>query len=542
MKKIILFPSLFLMVVLGMYACKKSSVDLFIPDRQFTPQGLSVASHGDTAVTISWKQSVNSATGLTYTVQVATDTTFATPALSFVTTQTSVLLTDDSLADGQKYYVRVKANGGSASADSYWMASTSSFSFVGVQIFKTISSNNIIDVAAILSWTTTPGVSMLVLTAPNGNATQIPISDSINTAGQIQVNDLSPNTKYTAQIFAGTKQMGSTTFTTQATVAGANVIDLRTASDANDPNVLIDTLPLIPAGSTVLLQRGMTYNITSSYIFTQTVTIMSGLGFSTPAVIALGSQNFDASGNIDSIRFADVTFATNANGAASYVFNISAATTIGTLTFENCTTQGNFGNSFIRLKAASQTINNLVIDNCILDSIGVGQKYAVIYPDATGAIINNMSITNSTFYYISYFIRDDDIPAGNSTTVTVSNCTFNNFLNQSGYLFEFNTGAPAALSFNNCIFGSTNDPTAANGVKSGAGAVWTNCYQTSDCTFSGSSPGSSNSTSPYPTKLSVASTALFTNPGGNPPDFTLQQSGLVTNSSNVTAGDPRWIP
>jgi len=541
MKKIILFPLLFLMAVLCMYACKKSSVELFNPAREFTPGSLSVASNGDTSVTISWKKSVNSAAGLTYTVQIATDTTFATPVLSFVTASTSVLVTDDSLADRQKYYVRVMANQNSASANSYWIVDMSGFSFAGMQIFKTLTSNNIIDVAAILSWTTTPGVSKIVLTAPNGDTTQVPITDAVNTAGQIQINDLKPNTKYSAEIYAGTKSMGLETFTTQASVTGANIIDLRSVPDAGDPNILMDTLPVIPAGSTVLLQQGMTYNITANYTFTQTVTIMSGLGFSTPAVIALGSQNFDASGNIDSIRFANVIFATDANGAASYIFNISQATTINTLTFENCTTQGNFGNSLLRLKSSGQTINNLVIDNCVIDSIGIGQKYALIYPDASGAIINNISITNSTFYYIDYFIREDDLPKPNSATVTVSNCTFNNFLANSGYIFEANSGVPAALNFNNCIFGGTNMPTAADGIKAASNPVFSNCYMTSDCTFS------SNSLTSFVgsglTQLSVSSTSLFTNPSATPPNLTLQSSSSVTSSSTgVTAGDPRWIP
>ena len=546
MKKLILSSSFFLAAVLCMYACKKSPVELFDPSRAFTPTNLKVSIYSDTSVNISWNAAVNSpSSGVTYTVQFATDTTFTTPVFSLVTSLTSITVTDDSLLDGVRYYVRVFTNAYGTTPGSllYGNADTSGFTFAGVQLLNTPSINQIIDVAAILSWTPTPSITTLLLTAPNGDTTRVSISAAAVAAGVDTIYSLTPETKYTAQLFAGTKSMGTTTFTTDESATGANVIDLRSVADADDPNILVDTLPLIPSGSTVLLQGGMTYSIPYNaatgigYTFNQSVTIETGMAFgASQAIISIGS-NLDASGTMNSLVFNNVAFATPATNGSGYVFNISQAATINTLDFENCTTQGSWGNSFVRLKATGQTINNLVINNCVIDSFGVANKYALIYPDASGAIIDNIKITNSTFYYIDYFIEDEDLPSPNSTTIAVSNCTFNNFLVNDGYIFNYNDGIPASLSFTDCIFGST---VAADGIKSGSGTnMFTNCFATSDCTFSGSSP---STTTGKPTALSVAASSLFASPLSNPPDLTLQNTSIVTGTDGTVAGDPRWIP
>ena len=199
-----------------MNACHKPSADIFIPAREFTPTSLSVTA-SDTSATISWPASVNSASGQTYTVQISQDSSFtATPDFSFVTSAIKVLVTDDSLVDKTRYFVRVKANKNAADSDSYWMADTAAFTLTGQQIFKTSSGTDIIDVAAILRWTPTAGISGLKLTDEKGISTDYVISDAMSAEGIDTVYNLTPNTTYTAQLLAGSKSMGSETFTTQA--------------------------------------------------------------------------------------------------------------------------------------------------------------------------------------------------------------------------------------------------------------------------------------------------------------------------------------
>lgn len=508
-----------ILTAIAVTSCKKMQVENFIPSRMFTPTSISI-SGGDTAVTISWPASLNASTkGVTYTLEINTDSTFqGTPNLSLTVSTTTVTVTDDTLQDNQRYFARVKANGTNASS-SYWMTDTVAFTLIGVQIFHPLQSSDVIDNAVRFTWTPSPGVSEILLTAANGDTTQVAISDSVNTAGQLIVYGLQPATSYTAQILAGHKSKGKLTFTTKSPVTGANVIDLR--SITNDPLVLFDTLSQIPAGSIVLLARGQSYDFPSSYVIDKTVTIQSGLGFSTPAVLSL-VNNFDASGNIDSIRFSDIVFA---SAGSNYFMNVSKPANITTLSIVNCTTQGNFSNSFIRLKEKGDLISNLNINNCIIDSFGVGSKYSLIYANASSAaLIDNINISNSTFYYFYSFIRQDKVT---TSAININNCTFDNMINQGGYFFQYTT-FPTSFNITNCILGNTLDPTNAQGISSSAAISIYNSYQTSDCVFS------ANPLTGF-TNYSGTAAQLFSNP--NQGNFTIIDNSFAGKNS---AGDPRW--
>lgn len=516
---LILIASILVTIVISMSSCKKNLAQEFIPSRMFMPTGISI-SGGDTAATISWPASINApSNGVAYTVQITTDSTFqAAPYLTLTVPTTSVTVTDDTLQDNQNYFVRVQANGTKASP-SYWMNDTVAFKLIGVQIFQPLQSTDVIDNAVRFTWTPTPGISEIVLTAANGDTIQAAVSMAANQVGQLIVNGLQPGTSYTAQIFAGHKSKGKLIFTTQSPVTGANVIDLRSITNA--PLVLFDTLSQIPSGSIVLLARGQTYNFPSSYTIDKTVTIQSGLGFTSPAILSLVG-NFDASGNIDSIRFSDLTIAAN---GSNYFMNVGNPANITTLSIANCTTQGNFSNSFIRLKEKGDVISNLNITNCIIDSFGVGSKYALIYANASSAAqINNINISNSTFYYFYSFIRQDKVT---TNSINIDRCTFNNMINQGGYFFQY-TMFPTAFTITNCILGNTLDPANALGISSSAAINLLNNYMTSDCIFS------ANPLTGF-TPYSGTAAQLFRNPRQG--DFTIMDNSFAGKNS---AGDPRW--
>ncbi len=508
-------------LVIGAIACKKPTVERFVPTRMFTPTELNIY-QGDTAATISWPSSLfSSGSGVNYTLEISQDSTFqATPDLSLTVDTTFRTITDDTLADRTKYFARIKANATNASSESNWMIAPKSFTLIGVQIFQPVQYADILDVEVILRWTTTPGVDKIVITKPNGDTIDIPISDADNNAGMKLIKGLKGSTTYAAEIFAGTRSKGLVSFTTKASITGNNIVDLRGLSD---PMVLYDTLPNIADGSIVLLDRGSTYDIPSTYVFDRSVSIMSGLGFGDPATLLL-SGNFDASGNIDSLLFSDITIANG--GTSNYFMNVGNVATIGTLTVQNCTTRGVYNNSFIRLKTAGDDINNLVIKNCIVDSFGVASKYAVIYANASSsAMIDNIEIDNSTFYSLYYFIRQDGIVG---TSLNINNCTFNDMINQGGYFVNYSGTFPVTFNISNTILGRVNDPTNSNGMKSTTTAVLGNTYQTSDCVFSANPILGANT-------YSGTSYDLFTDPDNG--DFTIKDAGFAGASS---AGDPRW--
>lgn len=515
---------LFVGLLLGLtvFSCQKKPLERFVPDRMFTPTSINFDG-GDTAVVISWSASLFSAgRGATYTLEISEDSTFKMPAtLSLKVDSTSRMITDDSLKDRTPYFARVKVNKTQNSAESGWVGSTTHFTLVGVQIFHALLPTDIIDNAVILNWMPTDGVSKIIFTASNGDTLSAPVTPEKNAAGEGIFDGLMASTAYSAEIFSGTRSKGLLTFTTKAKVTGNNVIDLRGIAD--NPEVLFDTLPQIADGSVVLLKRGLTYTIPSAYILSKSVSIQSGLGFGNPAVLLL-SNNFDASGNIDSLRFSDITIANDGN--AGYFMNIGNPTVIGKVNIENVTTMGQFSNSFIRLKTAGAEIKNLNINNCIIDSFGVKSKYAVLYASASNsAIIDNINITNSTFYYFYYFVRQDGITG---TSLNINYCTFNNMINNGGYFVNYSGTFPTQFTISNSILGGTIDPTNANGIKSAGNPSISNSFATSDDVFSANPILGLTS---YP----GTATNLFADPvNGN---FTIKDGSFAGKS---TAGDPRW--
>lgn len=511
-----------LLITLVAYSCQKKQIEKFVPNKMFTPTAITITG-GDTSVTISWPASLfSSGSGVNYTLQISDDSMFqATPVLSLIVDSTSRTITDDSLMDRKPYFARVKANKTQTGAESEWVEGAKHFMLVGVQIFKPVGASDIIDNSVILNWTSTDGVSKIIFTASNGDTLSAPITTDENNTGQGIFSGLMASTSYSAEIFAGTKSKGILSFTTKAKVTGNNVIDLRGITD--DQAVLFDTLSTIPDGSIVLLKRGLTYTIPSAYVLDKSVSIQSGLGFGNPAVLLL-SNNFDASGNIDSLRFSDITIATDGN--ANYFMNIGNAAVIGKVNIENVNTMGQFDNSFIRLKKAGAEIQNLNINNCIIDSFGVKSKYAVLYASASSkALIDNINITNSTFYYFYYFVRQDGITG---TSLNINNCTFNNMINNGGYFVNYSGTFPTTFTINNSILGSTLDPTNANGIKSAGNPTVSNTFATSDDVFSAN---------PILGTTSYAGSAanLFTDPNNG--NFTIKDGSFAGKS---TAGDPRW--
>jgi hypothetical protein len=247
---------------------------------------------------------------------------------------------------------------------------------------------------------------------------------------------------------------------------------------------------------------------------------MSGLGFGAQAVLSLGS-NFDASGNIDSLNFYDVTIA---NNGTSYFMNVGNVAVIGRIDIENCVTQGVYSNSFIRLKTSGDVINKLYINNCIIDSFGISAKYAVLYANASSnAKIDDIEIHNSTFYSLYYFVRQDGV---STSSLVIDNCTFNDLINQGGYFVRYSGSFPPTFQISNCIFGKTGDPANSNGTA-GTPNV-SNSYSTSDFVLT------SNPISGL-TAYSGASTDLFADPANG--DFSIKDSNFAGRNS---AGDPRW--
>ena len=234
------------------------------------------------------------------------------------------------------------------------------------------------------------------------------------------MDNLISGTKYTAEIFAGTLSKGTQSFTTVAPLSG-NVVDLRGISVIQKPNILIDTLPDIPSGSTVLLKRGSNYKLAAAYKFDRSVTIQSGLDFGTDlAVIKTNGFSFDfvASAIIDSLVFKTLMIKGNLSGYAAgtmgYFFNGNSAATVTKIKIDNCVLKILRG--VLRAQAAVQ-VTNYFVNNCVMDSI---REYGIATTSA-GGVFKNVTITNTTLYRGRKLIT---FAVAGSQSITIDHCTF----------------------------------------------------------------------------------------------------------------------
>ncbi|MGV3540962.1 MAG: DUF5123 domain-containing protein [Rufibacter sp.] len=495
--------------------------------RMFMPTGQIKATSGESQVVLAWEASLFSTGNVDYTVEIAADTLFATPVLySAVADTTNITITDDNVPVKQKLFARIKTNAQGNVPESKWVVSNG-FSIRGVQLFNDIpvKTEDITDYSVRLRFTARPGVTRVVVTPVGGAAKEVQLSANDLTAGFIIVEGLASGTNYTAEIFAGTKSNGVTTFQTKEPLSG-NIIDLR--SIEGRPGVLQDTITQIPNGSTIILKRGQTYTITGTTNLSKSVTITSGSDLTEPNLAAIyftSNFNIVAGSSIDQILFKDVNMSSD-NATSRYVFNISNASTITNMTFDNV--KASMFRGIVRLQSAPTTINNFLVNNSVIDSIG---SYGVINVDVATSQVQNITIKNSTIYKAEKIV----VSKNNSTSVLLENITVNESPTSGQYLVDYSTSGTNNVTngilIKNSIFGIGK---AGNLTIRGVRANTSTLVEVSG-SYATSDHVETNFLTPNLTAYSGTSLDLWADPkNGN---FTFKDQNFAGKNS---AGDPRW--
>ncbi len=502
--------------------------------RLFTPVGITLTL-AETQVKIEWSPSLFSQDkAVQYIVEISKDSTFQAAA-DFTTSvdTTVVVVTDADIAVRQRYFARVKADATGASIGSGWFTSEG-FSMTGEQIFVVpVPESDIIDRAVILRWTTTPGVTKIVITPPAGPSVDIPLSAADNTAGMKLIENLQSNTVYFAEIFAGAISKGFLSFTTKETITGSSVIDLR--GIANRPSVLEDTISVVPSGSIIILKRGLTYTLSSTNYVDRSFTILSGADFISDLATIYFTSNFNLldGSNIDSITFKDLNLESD-NYGSRYVFNINTTGTIGKVNFENI--RGHRFRGWFRCQngGAGTQVNEVNIMNCVIDSL---REYALVTTNNSNAVAN-IYVANSTVYSARRVI---DHRSAGSNSITFENCTFYRLpggnTSGSNYFIDLSSNNSAnPITLTNCIFGQSWDELGQGndvpGIRTGSSTTVSvsNSYQAADFVSTNMSyqiPG----LVPY----TGSSYDLFTDPDNG--DFSIKDGGFAGRGNS---GDPRW--
>lgn len=526
-----------LFFVLMAVACNKEEAKLSL-SRQFSPTKFTIT-NGETQSTVTWTASLFTISGqVTYAVEVADNATdFTNPVYTTTTTDVSVTFTDNMLTIKKDYYARVKAQGQDKTGDSNWLIS-SSFKILGEQFLNPVTPDNVIDKSVRLSWRASPDLTKIIITPASGAPFEVDLTAADLASTLKQVDNLTPGTTYTAEIFAGTKTKGTQQFTTVAALTG-NVIDLRGISVAVKPNILTDTLPDIPSGSIVLLKRGSGYPISAVYAFSKSVTIQSGLDFGTVlATIKMTSNfNFVVGSVIDSIVFRNLVIkGSRANRASydnDYIINSNVAVTVNKVRLESCTVKILRGVVRGQAAGAGTKYGNYIINNCLMDSI---RDFGIAAASSASAFAN-ITISNTSIYRTRKFIIH--AVTGNAS-ISIANCTFNELVAgtiapAANYIIDLNAqNSTNGISIKNTIFGKVWDETGAGtamgGIRVGTSTAVnvSNTYNTSDFATTSSSISGLAS-------YSGTASALFTDPNNG--NFLIKDSNFIGKASS---GDPRW--
>jgi hypothetical protein len=216
------------------------------------------------------------------------------------------------------------------------------------------------------------------------------------------------------------------------------------------------------------------------------------------------------------------------NYGSRYIFNTTNSATVGKMKFMNSKME--IFRGITRLQSGTTTVNNYIIDNCVIDSIS---NYGILTVDNTTVKADNISITNSTIYRAERFVTSTKQTAG-SSSVTVSNCTFNEILTGSNILIDYGSfNVTGGINVSNCIFGVVKaGGTTQRDVRAGSSTTinGTNNYRTSDYVSAGA-------TNDLPSVITYtkSSTQLWQDPlNGN---FKIIDLAFPGKSS---AGDLEW--
>lgn len=511
--------SILAFIVLLYTSCKKEE-DLTMP-RLFRPVSAGALTADSNTIEASW-QPIAGAAG--YEIAVSRDT-FRTIDMSISVDTSAAAI--KKLFFNQLYQVQVKALARDTTKNSMWsnLGAVKTLS----SIFRSPGVNDITLNSVRARWVTkgAPVTSIKVLKKNDKSVVAtITLLATDLTNEYVVINGLDASTQYTMYLYSGNDERGFVDFSTKAPFTGT-IIDLTVITGR--PGVLADTITKVPSGSTILLNRGETYTISSAIAIDRTLTIMSAPDLTNPVkarILFTSNFVFGAGATIDQIEFNDVYLVSD-NYGSRYVFNNTNSANIGKIVFTDSRME--IFRGLCRLQSGTANIGEFIINNCIVDSIG---NYFVLNINATSKV-DNITFTNSTFYKVESVLTS----AAASNSVTVSDCTFNEtpLGNNKNYYFDYNAlNVTNGFNVTNCIFGTGKISGGAITVKdirvgSGTAVGVTNSFKTTDHEVA---VGTEFKTL---TSANRKSTELWTAPYNG--IFIIADATFTGRNS---AGDPRW--
>lgn len=314
-------------------------------------------------------------------------------------------------------------------------------------------------------------------------------------------------------------------------VNGQDVIDL---TGIDNPNILVDTLPDVPAGAVVLLEPGMVYNA-GGFAFDKSVTLQSSepANLKLPVIDCEANFNFADGATVDSIVFMNLEFVGEFDGR--YVLNANVGATIGELKFDGCYIHQLRG--VVRIKDNGPgTLDKYTIMNCQIDSI---RDYGILTVDKNSWMCNDIMIKNTTISKTRAFLTNRN----NSNSVVIDGCTLNEVTASGQRMFRWRESGQDnvtnGIMVKNTLWshGWDEENTGSTGIDGFDGlaeTTWTfeNTFATNDLMFA---EGKDTIFGLLENVYEGSASTLWENPYWS--EFVFYDADFVGIGN---AGDPRW--
>lgn len=375
------------------------------------------------------------------------------------------------------------------------------------------------------------------------------LTDADLSAKEVIFENLEPENNYVVRAYNNGNYLGKKVFTTAAPEAYEGVVaNLRSLTAEESYSYLSqsffnDTIAKYPDQDiTIVLEGGRKYELNGTITLpaTQgTIKIVTGLSLKGDAIIEVAG-NYNAEGAIggfvaEKIKFSEHPKAlkTGKNFGDKYIFNLDkSGASISTVEFKSCDIR--YKRGICRIKTGA-SIDNFIMDDCIVDSIG---GYGVTNADNDAANFKHIKISNSSFSHCEkLFVQGKNSNA--EGTFSATNCTFvYNMKSGNNYMFDFSkekfTEDP---TLKNCIFGPGSNSGKAGAYSAFRAAKGTmmvdNCYGTNDIQWY----VAEGATEPAST-FELKPTGEDVN--GTFKDAKKNNFTLLINDLKSIAGDPRW--
>jgi len=559
MKNIYNFKTIFFSVALCtvLFVSCKDTEFFGSADRLFRPI-IKTATYNGTWIKLNWDRYTGAKT---YELNLSVDS-FKTVLRDIRIDSTSYTFTN--LNYDTKYQIRIRsfgdslrANGDTIKSEYYIVQDITTLDYPTKLVTPT--SSDIIDNSVRLFWSQSNAVYTRIDVAVKRDSLveSVNLTSADNLAGVKIIKGLKPSTTYYLKIYQGDAYMGKKVVTTVAAqIFDGDVVDLRTYSDDKSKTLLsqafMDSISAVhTSGFNLILSGGTSYTIGTILVSTN-INVVTGLSFNGKAIMAVnGGFGVAASKTLDKVRFEKVFFTegnaagklrTDANYGGSYLFNFNqSAGNVTKLVLEGCDVK--YKRGVIRMQAAS-TISNILINNCLCDSIG---GYGVINNANDASKIGDIVVSNSTFAHADKLFTGGKLLGINS--INISNITTYCSPIASGYFLDYSSNAvPGGVSITNSLFGpgfaaaTSSTPytigSAVNGYRFSTTAApsvsISGCYKTSDLTWAVNAT-TLVVTAPITDFIDLGATSASIFGDVTKSNYTVKDSRLAKK-----IGDPRW--